>query len=106
RLPQAEEAGTTAVDLFTKLANEDPRQPVYRRELAAAHINLGIVLMATNRPQPAERAWRTAIDILRQLVAEPRSRPDDRSLLAAPPPPPPRTAACRAALTRPWATGC
>jgi tetratricopeptide (TPR) repeat protein len=70
RPEKAEQAYNEAVAILSKLAEERPSRPEFRRELAAAHANRGLALQAAGRSAEAAKAFRDADEFLRALIAE------------------------------------
>src|SRR5262249_25133379 len=81
-----DDAGTAfgkALDIHAKLAERFPLVPAYRRDLAATHVNLGILLKNIGKSAAAEDAYNLALPIQAKLVAEFRTVPNYRVDLGA-----------------------
>ena len=71
-----------AIETLQGLADEFPREPRYRYDLAGIHNNLGDLLRATKRASECLALWQQAIDLLDGLATEYPSRPVYTSELA------------------------
>jgi tetratricopeptide (TPR) repeat protein len=67
---KAEEAYGQAVALLEKLSADYPGRPEFRRDLAAAHANRGLVLQAAGRSDQAETVYQEAEKLLQELIVE------------------------------------
>jgi tetratricopeptide (TPR) repeat protein/tRNA A-37 threonylcarbamoyl transferase component Bud32 len=74
----AEAAYRDAVKVLTRLVNDFPTRPDYRKELASSFSYLVPVLAGLNQPQEAEKACRQAQDVLGRLANDFPARPDYR----------------------------
>jgi tetratricopeptide (TPR) repeat protein len=59
-----------------------PTRPEFRQDLARSHGNRGNLLLASGRPQEAEKDYNQAVSILKQLAADFPARPEFRHELA------------------------
>src|SRR5262249_48869423 len=67
---KAEQAYRKAIDLLQALADEFPKRPEFRRDLAAAHSNLSLMLQATGRGQDAVKEFERGQAIRTRLVEQ------------------------------------
>jgi serine/threonine protein kinase len=72
---QAEKAYRDAVPLLTTLADEFPKRPEFRSDLALTHNHLGVLLKETGRTEEAEKNHNSALRIRTRLVDEFPDRP-------------------------------
>jgi serine/threonine protein kinase/Tfp pilus assembly protein PilF len=78
KLEKSQESYKKAIDLFEQLVVESPDIPVYRQELALAHMNLGLALDDAGRPEDAACHYKIAVEHFRQCIKGPY--PDIRPL--------------------------
>jgi serine/threonine-protein kinase len=81
RLEEGEREAETAVQAATRLADEFPKEPLYRRDLATQLVNLGELRGLGEKPK-AEEALDRALELHRKLAAEHPREPDYRRRLA------------------------
>jgi serine/threonine protein kinase/tetratricopeptide (TPR) repeat protein len=81
-LKEAEQDYGEALRIFKQLAADFPNRTEYRRELAKALNNRGILLSGTGRPHEAEKDFDQARRIFKQLAADFPNRPEFRQELA------------------------
>jgi tetratricopeptide (TPR) repeat protein len=70
RPKEAEDDWRKAVELLTRLKDEQPAVPIYRQELARGLNELGIFLASGDRGAEAEKAWGQVLDLQGQLIAD------------------------------------
>ncbi|HVJ80486.1 MAG TPA: tetratricopeptide repeat-containing protein kinase family protein, partial [Planctomycetia bacterium] len=81
RLDEGEREAEAAVQAATRLADEFPKEPLYRRDLATQLVNLGELRGLGDKPK-AEEALQQALELHRKLVADLPREPDYRRRLA------------------------
>src|SRR5204863_177228 len=79
---EAEAAYRAALEIHEKLAADFPAVPDYRKDLAASHINLGLLLAGLVNRTGAEAAYRAALAIREKLAADFPTMPAYRQELA------------------------
>lgn len=80
---EAEQAFHQAVETFSGLMREYPRESDYRRDLAMAGHNLGVLYVRIGRLADAEREYRQAIPLLEQLAGREPAESSPRADLLA-----------------------
>jgi tetratricopeptide (TPR) repeat protein len=63
-----------ATEIVDKLANEFPKRPVYRVELARTYYQLGVLYGQESKPDQARQAWDSGEKLLMELQAEQKRR--------------------------------
>jgi serine/threonine protein kinase len=80
RYPEAEKRYRKAIDLLRPMsAGRGPEADVYRRDLAEAHHELGVLLTRMARYKPAEDELTAAVETRGRLAARNDPRADDRA---------------------------
>jgi tetratricopeptide (TPR) repeat protein/predicted Ser/Thr protein kinase len=79
---EAEAAYREAIALLQQLADEFPREPKYRYDLASSSHHLAALLNDTGRPGGGEIAYRRGLELQKQLAEEYPDRPGYRHELA------------------------
>src|SRR5262249_11508308 len=77
RAAEAETSGRRALDLFARLATEDPKSPYYRDCESTARLDLA-ALLAHRDPDAAQALYQRALDIKIQLADEYPAVPEYR----------------------------
>jgi tetratricopeptide (TPR) repeat protein len=80
---EAEAEFCRALEIYGKLADDDPAVSVFRWQLANSHNSLGAVLSGTGKPSQAEAEFRLVLKICQKLADDNPGIPDHRNLLAA-----------------------
>jgi tetratricopeptide (TPR) repeat protein len=70
KIPEAEEACRQALAIHNRLAADFPRIIIYRRELAKEHLLDGDLRYASGRPTEAADAYRRALQLFEQVLAD------------------------------------
>jgi serine/threonine protein kinase/tetratricopeptide (TPR) repeat protein len=83
QMDKSERAFRSAVEVFSRLADREPRDSDVRRRLAEAHGQLGLLLTDLNRPADARSELETAVKIDRDLSADAGDTVARRSLVSA-----------------------
>ena len=69
-LPQAEQAFRAGMDIHKRLAEQDPGNAQWQRDLSVSHNKIGDVLVAQGELPQAEQAFRAGMDIARRLAEQ------------------------------------
>jgi tetratricopeptide (TPR) repeat protein len=80
---QAETVFRRSIELYAMLAADFPEKAHFRRDLADAYNNLGVVLREQSKIPSAEQAFRKAIELGEMIVAQKRNVLLDQTNLAA-----------------------